>query len=319
MMSDAQPLTPGEMPEAIRLLDGVFKKPGRKGSIYDWTPTLLEDGNTGYVHAVRADGRIVSVAGFKIVPMRFRGMELSAALIGAVATHPDWRGRGYSGHVLESLTAGMAASSVDFSALWSASPGFYMRYGWKPAGIEERWHVFPGEALRESTAREFSGDYARLQRLRERSAYLHTVRTERETRLLLEGSPIRMALETDEGYAVYERWADHADMLETGGEPGDLPALLAGIWHREGPMECRMQLAPGDPRPEALRRTGLSLCGETREAAMFRVESADAFLSKLAAAGLPARSGTDAGEVFGSPGRLDAPLAGMCINWLDHV
>lgn len=315
-----RPLTPDDMPWALELLDLVFMKlKGRTGAVYDRTPTLLESGNAGNIHAAWLGGRIVSVAGFKRLGIRYRGMDLSAALIGAVATHPDYRGRGYSGRVLKSLSASIADAETDFSALWSASPGFYMRFGWKSLGIEERWRILPGAALPEGGERGFSGDYGRLYRLREQSGYLHTVRTLRETQLLLEGSPIRRAMECGGGYAVYEPLQDHIDVLETGGDLCALPGLLAGIWRREGCLECLMQLSVCDPRPDTLRREGFAIRRDTGTTAMFRIECREAFLAKLAGAGITVAPGAGEEEIFGQPQNEKAPLAGMCINWLDHV
>jgi predicted N-acetyltransferase YhbS len=59
---------------------------------------------------------------------------LKIAVIGAIATAPAWRKKGYSKRILEWLIGEAEASGADGCLLWSDNPEFYARFGFKPVG-----------------------------------------------------------------------------------------------------------------------------------------------------------------------------------------
>lgn len=80
-----------------------------------------------------ADGRIVSM--LKILRRAIAGVNGTVVLggIGSVSTHPDYRGRGHSGAVLQDAVTYMERNGYELSMLFSALHDFYARYGWRVA------------------------------------------------------------------------------------------------------------------------------------------------------------------------------------------
>ncbi len=79
---------------------------------------------------------------------------LKIAVIGAIATAPAWRKKGYSKRILEWLIGEAEASGVDGCLLWSDTPEFYARFGFQPVGHQLLYPLkdfkvpVPGEDLK---------------------------------------------------------------------------------------------------------------------------------------------------------------------------
>lgn len=73
--------------------------------------------------------------------------------IGAVATHPDVRGRGYAGRLLEQAIELMTTRCYRWSLLFTGTPQVYARRGWRPLPLPGR----EGELATQATER--SGRY----------------------------------------------------------------------------------------------------------------------------------------------------------------
>ncbi|MBN6186637.1 GNAT family N-acetyltransferase [Aneurinibacillus sp. BA2021] len=65
---------------------------------------------------------------------------VSVAGIGNVATHPDYRGRGLTHHILRHQLPWMKEKRYDLSLLFTGIPKFYEKLGWVP--VQEAVHTF---------------------------------------------------------------------------------------------------------------------------------------------------------------------------------
>jgi hypothetical protein len=52
------------------------------------------------------------------------------AMLGLVATHPAWRGRGCASLLLQYARTQLTDAAIDFAVLWTAQTSFYVRHGW---------------------------------------------------------------------------------------------------------------------------------------------------------------------------------------------
>jgi predicted acetyltransferase len=78
----------------------------------------------------KADGKIVSYARVADRPIRVGGCVVKMGGIGAVSTHPDYRGHGYNTLVLQDAIRYMEEQKYDVSMLFTGISGHYGKLGW---------------------------------------------------------------------------------------------------------------------------------------------------------------------------------------------
>lgn len=61
---------------------------------------------------------------------------LSIGIIGGVATHPDWRGKGLASRLVENLVNKLAVQKVSLAVLWGSEHEFYRRLGFALCGCQ---------------------------------------------------------------------------------------------------------------------------------------------------------------------------------------
>ncbi len=84
-------------------------------------------------------GELVSCAGARMAQMRTGpSSEVPVALIGAVATSPQWRGLGFATRLMTELIQWARSRGAVRVLLWSSEHEFYKRLGFEPFGEEIR-------------------------------------------------------------------------------------------------------------------------------------------------------------------------------------
>ncbi len=123
----------------MRLIDDVFfpNRPGFASTL----PNLYTDPAIALREAyVALDGdRVIGHVG--IYPLRLNvgaGAELTCGGIGAVATNPDYRGRGLMSSLLAAAITGMEQAGYDLSVLWGDRMR-YAHFGWELVGRLLEW------------------------------------------------------------------------------------------------------------------------------------------------------------------------------------
>lgn len=91
-------------------------------------PTLTDED----IRVAAVDGAIASVVRIADRPIRFGSATLRLAGIGAVSTHPDYRGQGLASLVLEDAAHAMRERGFHLGMLFTGIQPFYARLGWTP-------------------------------------------------------------------------------------------------------------------------------------------------------------------------------------------
>ncbi|TAK00775.1 MAG: GNAT family N-acetyltransferase [Chloroflexota bacterium] len=120
-------LTSAEVAAIRSLLWAAFERPDEPDEAFtedDWQHAL------GGAHVVvEVDGEIVAHAAVVERPIEFGGRRLRTGYVEAVATHPDFQGRGY-GRLAMRAANDIVARDFEIGMLGTGEHGFYERLGW---------------------------------------------------------------------------------------------------------------------------------------------------------------------------------------------
>ncbi|NLC59113.1 MAG: GNAT family N-acetyltransferase [Armatimonadetes bacterium] len=131
MMNGPRACTRSELAQLVRLSDQVFRPAG--GSMEAEYPLVFGEENLPHCRVVTEDGRVVSHVGVSIRDASILGCSLRVASIGAVCTHPDYRGRGYASALMEDART-LALGEGAVLMLISGGRGLYHRLGYVTVG-----------------------------------------------------------------------------------------------------------------------------------------------------------------------------------------
>lgn len=97
-----RPASPADLPKIISLVNLVFRPtPEFEPTMQSEHPLLLSAANLDRLFVVEQQGRIVSHVGVLLQQMALGDVQLPVACIGSVATHPEHRGKGYAGQLMD--------------------------------------------------------------------------------------------------------------------------------------------------------------------------------------------------------------------------
>lgn len=155
-----RPPEPDEFPSLFALVDGVFRSGG--GSMAHDYPRLLAEPNRLNLRVIVEDGRVVSHVGIAIRGASIEGTRMRVALMGAVATHPDCRGRGLASACVRSAMERAVECGAD--VMWiSGVRGLYKRIGARAVGSDLEYEVTADHLRRfarpELEVRELTGEH----------------------------------------------------------------------------------------------------------------------------------------------------------------
>jgi GNAT superfamily N-acetyltransferase len=230
---------------------------------------LLFDDTAAFARApgrfvvLRADGVPVAACGYLERDFVTPHGELRLVLLGSVSTHPQWRGRGFAGHVLAGAHALAEAAGGVATLLWPMDVAVYTKSGYRPAACE--WNiVLPGDL---ALGRELATRPARPIDTRALLALydaqpVRVRRTAQEFARLMAcpGMDMRVAFEHGRpvAYAARGRGGDLGTCVhEWAGEPQAVLGLVSAF-AREDADSPRYLLAPdwAHPVTEALLDAG---------------------------------------------------------------
>lgn len=106
--------------------------------------TTSEDLNflKGDLRVVEVDGKIVSMMMLTRRPLRIGTAIVNGAIVGPVATHPDYQKKGYCSIVMRNAVQYMKTQGFDLTILWGI-PRLYPRYGYSPSMMKTEIIVKP--------------------------------------------------------------------------------------------------------------------------------------------------------------------------------
>lgn len=120
-----------------QLLDQAFSLPAGAHYLEDF-PIWDESVSTAGPRLVRIgifdDDHLVGCAGVRIAELKVSSERIPVGLIGAVATHPDYRSRGLASQAVEFAVKWARARGAAGVFLWGSEHSFYQRLGFMLAG-----------------------------------------------------------------------------------------------------------------------------------------------------------------------------------------
>jgi GNAT superfamily N-acetyltransferase len=170
--------------------------------------------------AVLDSGRIVSHAAVRPARLTVVGGEITAWLIGSVATAPTARGQGCASAVLDKIEEEARAAGADALLLWSAHWDFYLQRGFRPASAQLEITVTPPALYFPDIRPASASDLVALLDWHERKL-LRVRRTLGDMAILLSAHPMQTFVRERHG-----RISAHACL----GKGSDFP----GWWHEVG-------------------------------------------------------------------------------------
>ncbi|MDP8245668.1 MAG: GNAT family N-acetyltransferase [Candidatus Hinthialibacter antarcticus] len=117
-------ISESDLPQLIAILNQVFRSEG--GDMAQDYPRHLGLNNRDMVRVIKDDGQIVSHVATSIRPVSLGGIQTAVAGIGAVATLPEARGKGYASMLMADAVERSVAAGADIMLI-SGDEGIYKR------------------------------------------------------------------------------------------------------------------------------------------------------------------------------------------------
>lgn len=161
--------------EWISFLDSQFEYGDSHSYGVDFAP-LFEDKAISNSRLIYIDGRIAASAIVYPKKMFIGEDTLNLGVIGAVATHPDFRNQGMSSAIIEELEKIAQSLKLDGMILWSDKEEFYSKLGFFPLGQQLIYFLASLESAPEVSGKATRGwNLAQVSNLYN----MHVVRSER--------------------------------------------------------------------------------------------------------------------------------------------
>lgn len=138
MMNGPRACNPSELGQLVRLANQVFRPNG--GDMESEYPLVFGKENLSNCRVIAEDGQIVSHVGVSIRDASILGCALRVASIGAVCTHPDYRGKGHASLLMEDART-LALGEGAVLMLISGGRGLYHRLGYVNVGEFHRFRA----------------------------------------------------------------------------------------------------------------------------------------------------------------------------------
>ena len=124
-----------EYPEICKLVHKAFKGSTIERTMINVTTSGDPNFQKGDLRVLEADGRIASMMMLIRWPLRIGTAIVNGAMVGPVATHPSFQGKGYCSAVMRDAVQYMERQGFDITLLWGI-PWLYTRYGYSPAMVK---------------------------------------------------------------------------------------------------------------------------------------------------------------------------------------
>ena len=251
---------PDEYDETVALINSVFRAGADQDSGADY-PLALGRSNLQNMRVIEEDGKIVCHAAVAVRTIIAAGDFFPVGIIASVATHPEYRHRGYGTKCVADCIRIMDRECVDLSLLWTveATFSFYQQLGWDGVA-SQGWvyqfgrddaHLFNDGAF-EIAERDPQGDQYLDDIMRIHDAELYRVarsRSDYRSLLALPKTTTYAAVSGGvmRGYLTYAEAVNKSGIIETGGNPAALEALVRHILLTKGVGKTIQVLSPRLP------------------------------------------------------------------------
>jgi predicted N-acetyltransferase YhbS len=148
--SDGEMILRAAEPEEYAEIGDVVSKAFKQSKIEHTIikVTTLEDQNfwKGDLRVAEDDGKVVSTAMLIRRPLRIGIATVNCAIVGPVATDPDYQRKGYCSAVMRNAVQYMKTQGFDMTILWGI-PWLYPHYGYSPAMVKTELVIKPKEDI----------------------------------------------------------------------------------------------------------------------------------------------------------------------------
>lgn len=249
------------MEEVINLINFIFRT-GRgelPHTMEKEFPLLLSHKNRENMRIIKDDQKIVSVVNFLPQKILIEGVPISVGSIGAVCTHPDHRGRGYSSKVLKDVEKRMKETGVNL-CLISSTRNLYKNWGASEVKNCRRYRISAGLPNLKFNVREYGkGDILSLKKIYNsqgtrylrQGTYFETL-IDSGTFPFGETSYKRYVLEDENGlrgYIILKKTNERIEVKEAAGDKREIFDSLVFLGNQLGGNEIEYILPQGEMAP----------------------------------------------------------------------
>jgi N-acetylglutamate synthase-like GNAT family acetyltransferase len=284
-MDGPRAVLPDEHASAIELIN-LALRPGKPPSILDEYPLVLGKENLKNIRVILHEGRVVSHAAIYYSKLRTGDLVFRVGGIGSVATHPEYRGKGLAGAVIDDCLKMMHEAGCHLSVLWTQRYSFYRQHGFELSGSEYLFrlhlrHLPPNR--RRCRIVPYSPQYLpEIIQIHEREP-LRNERTQREYEIYFSLPKTRGLVSLRNAsvtaYAVMGKGEDFRNCIhEWGGNPDDLLCLVRELAATANLNEVAVLTPAGDNNFVRLLRD-MHAPSISEHLAMMRVVEPESFLS----------------------------------------
>ncbi len=257
MIEGPRACRPEEFDETIALINATFRPDSDQNIRTDY-PLIFNQQGLRYMRILKVAGEVV--AHVPVAPRRIvaGGDSFTAGIISPTVTHPGHRHKGYATRCLRDCVRIMEESGWPVSVLWTqhATFPFYHHSGWEAVDNQGWMYILaPGDAVLfdrrdfeivpfdparpghlDAVIRFHDGESCRVARTREEYAALLTL-PKIDTRVALAGAEVA-------GYLCVGSGRNKPGLIEAGGSPGAVEALVAEAARTHGPVQAITNLTP---------------------------------------------------------------------------
>ena len=251
-----------EFDEAISLINSVFRADTDQDIRTDY-PLVFNQSGLEYMRIIRVDGRIVAHVPVSPREVYVGDDRFTVAVFSSTLSHPDYRHCGYATACLRDCVRIMEESGWPVSVLWTQVQTFpfYRNSGWE--AMPSQGYGYELDHLNLFRFKRGSFEIVPYDRTNQEhvevTQRLHTSETHRisrnreDMRILFSLPKIRVLLAVDEegiaGYLVVGDAVNKSGLLEGGGSPEALAALVGDILSKLNPGQTLQVQTPLSPTP----------------------------------------------------------------------
>ena len=126
-------LRPEEYPAALRFVNSIFRPQAPNSMEHEYSLVFGKD-NIENMRVIVKGSEVISHTAIYCSTLRSRELAFKVGGISAVATHPDYRGRGLASRVMRDCISVMRERGCHLSFLWTDRHSFYRNLGYEPSG-----------------------------------------------------------------------------------------------------------------------------------------------------------------------------------------
>jgi predicted N-acetyltransferase YhbS len=228
-------VSPEHEAEFSSLMDRCFKVPAGHHYLDDfpvWSEKFSPPSRQILKMGAFDNGKLVAAAGAQISEMKATAFPMKVALIGAVATDSEYRGRGIATQLVSLATEWAEWQGASVAVLWGSEHELYRKIGFHPCGRQVRVSVSAMNSSAKKSSLQTGWNPAIFSKLKQRRDGLQITEEDRtwfeahrNVKWYWSGPQ-----DSPNAYAGVGRGIDLADLVhEWGGETSALVELLAQL------------------------------------------------------------------------------------------